>query len=136
MSLSDEKNETRAKLRAEWKKHRQMFCMEPTESLAETVLRFHGMGVENVAREFRDVMNNWITCRNANAHLAARLRDAVGERDGLEEHLRLALEEAKMHKDQRTIAEAALHRTCDERDALKKQLRGLKKQLRGLKKQK
>ena len=120
-------NEQRAKLRQQWREGRETFYLEPHESLDQTVARIAKQGPEVTAGEIRDLMNSFVACRNAMSHLQARLRYAIGERDGLEDHLGLALEEAKMQTGQRALAESALKRTCDERDALRKQVRALGK---------
>ena len=117
--------EERAKQRQEWRQGRGTFYLPPPESFEKTCERVQENGPQAAAAEIRNLGTDTINLRNAVAWLSERLRYCIGERDGLEEHLRLALEEAKMHAGQRKIAEEALHRTCDERDALKKQLRDL-----------
>lgn len=117
--------EERAEQRRQWRLGRETFYSPPPESFEETVERLTKLGPESVAYQLRDLMVQMVTCKNAIAHLEGRLRYAVNERNGLEDHLRLTLEEVKTHRDQRKIAEASLHRICDERDALKKQLRDL-----------
>jgi hypothetical protein len=118
-------DEERADLRRQWRRGRETFYSPPAEPFEATVERLTKEGPESAAYQLRDLVTQTMTCKNAIAHLEGRLRYAVNERNLLEEHLRLALEEAKMHKGQRGIVEAALHRTCNERDALKKQLRDL-----------
>ncbi len=118
-------DEERAEQRAEWRRGRETFYSPPTESFEETVQRLAKAGPGSAAYQLHDLVVQTVTCKNAIAHLEGRLRYAINERDILEEHLRLALEVAKMHEGQRKIAEQALHRTCGERDALKKQLRDL-----------
>ena len=129
----EDPNGERAKLRQALRQGRQGIYLPPVESFDTTCGRVARNGVQAAALEIRELGTQGVDLRNSIAWLTDRLRYAMGERDVLEEHLRLALEEAKMHKGQREITDAALERTCKERDDLKKQLREAGKQRTGRK---
>jgi hypothetical protein len=115
-------DDDRAKLREQRRRGRQTFYLPPEVSFVETVERATRNGPQASAMEIRDLGTQGIAFRNAIAWLTERLRYAMGERDLLEEHLRLERQDHLRHKDLHLSAEKRLTDTMGMYHDLKKQI--------------
>jgi hypothetical protein len=124
-------DDERAKLREQWRRGRQTFYLTPEVSFVEAVERATRNGPQASAMEIRDLGTQGIAFRNAISWLTERLRYAMGERDVLEEHLRLERREHLIRKGlhlevEKRLAEA-ISTVSDLRKAAKKAPRKLGK---------